>query len=425
MLDKVNTRMLDGDINLSDNIAGALPIANGGTGQTTAVAAFDALAPTTTKGDLIVHNGTDNVRVPVGTDGHSLVADSTQPSGVKWAAGEGGGLTNITETLKTASPNNTVNAEQLAVTGGTTNVNLVLTPRGTGGFMLGAPPDGTGTSGNIIGTRAVDLQLNHGGIATRVASGADAFAAGTGNTASGPAAVSLGSSNTSSGNETFTAGNGNSASSNQAVAIGFSNVASNFTTIAIGRTNNATGSRSIALGITNTASGTSSIAIGSECNVSGNFAQGTGHQALANRYGMDARAAGQFAAVGDAQGVKFVVRNKTTTNSAVTLFLDGSSTRLTVSSGRILHLQVTLLGSKSDGTAVASYMRQVTIKNVAGTTSLVGTVNTIGTDEAAGTTIAITADDANDALQIAVTGITSETWRWVAVVEGVEIAYGT
>jgi hypothetical protein len=69
-------------------------------------------------------------------------------------------------------------------------------------------------------------------------------------------------------------------------------------------------------------------------------------------------------------------------------------------------------------------MRQVGIKNVGGTTSLVGTVNTIGTDEAAGTSIAITADDTNDALQINVTGVTSETWRWVAVVYGVELAYG-
>ena len=68
-----------------------LPIANGGTGQTTAVAAFDALAPTTTKGDLIVHNGTDNVRVAVGaTNGHVLTVDSAEASGVKWAAGGGG-----------------------------------------------------------------------------------------------------------------------------------------------------------------------------------------------------------------------------------------------------------------------------------------------------------------------------------------------
>jgi hypothetical protein len=68
-----------------------LPIAGGGTGQTTAVAAFDALAPTTTKGDLIAHNGTDNIRVPVGaTNGHVLTVDSAEASGVKWAAASGG-----------------------------------------------------------------------------------------------------------------------------------------------------------------------------------------------------------------------------------------------------------------------------------------------------------------------------------------------
>lgn len=76
-------------------IYSALPttaIANGGTGQTTAVAAFDALAPTTTKGDLIVHNGTDNIRVAVGgTNGHVLTVDSAEASGVKWAASSGGG----------------------------------------------------------------------------------------------------------------------------------------------------------------------------------------------------------------------------------------------------------------------------------------------------------------------------------------------
>jgi len=77
---------------LSTGITGTLPIANGGTGQTAQTAAFDALAPTTTKGDLIVHNGTDNIRVAVGgTNGHVLTVDSAEASGVKWAAPGGGG----------------------------------------------------------------------------------------------------------------------------------------------------------------------------------------------------------------------------------------------------------------------------------------------------------------------------------------------
>ena len=67
-------------------------IAKGGTGQTTATAGFDALAPATTKGDLIVYNGTDNVRLAVGTDGYVLTADSTETTGTKWTAASSGGI---------------------------------------------------------------------------------------------------------------------------------------------------------------------------------------------------------------------------------------------------------------------------------------------------------------------------------------------
>jgi hypothetical protein len=77
---------------LSTGVTGTLPIVNGGTGQTSQTNAFDALAPSTTKGDLIVHNGTDNVRVAVGaTNGHVLTVDSAEATGVKWAAASGGG----------------------------------------------------------------------------------------------------------------------------------------------------------------------------------------------------------------------------------------------------------------------------------------------------------------------------------------------
>ena len=60
----------------ASGLTGAVAIANGGTGQTTATAAFDALAPTTTQGDTIYFNGTDNVRLAKGTAGQALVMNS-------------------------------------------------------------------------------------------------------------------------------------------------------------------------------------------------------------------------------------------------------------------------------------------------------------------------------------------------------------
>jgi len=392
-------------------------IANGGTGQTSQTAAFDALAPTTTKGDLIVSNGSDNVRVPVGaTNGHVLTVDSAEATGVKWAAGGGGGLTNITETLHTASPNNTVNAEQLEVTGGTTNVDLVLTPKGTGALIGGAAPDSATPGGNKRGTNAVDLQLFPKSVNTRVASGAYSLLIG-------------GSSGTASGvNASVVGGNAGVASGSQAAVIGGTlGTASATDSIVLGGVNNTVSSANAAVlsGSGNTASGFQSVVVGGVSNAaSGNSALAHGRNATAALYSDYAHASGQFAASGDAQYRRLIARNKTTNNTATELYLDGSTTRLTITSGKVLSATVNIVGVKSDGTAVARYLRQVTIKNVAGTTSLVGSVITLGTDEAASTSVSITADDTNDALKIEVTGITSETWRWVATIEGAEVAYG-
>ena len=58
-------------------------IADGGTGQTAKAAAFDALAPTTTRGDLIQMGASDNERLAVGAANTVIKSDGTDAS---WTA---------------------------------------------------------------------------------------------------------------------------------------------------------------------------------------------------------------------------------------------------------------------------------------------------------------------------------------------------
>jgi len=68
----------------ASNVTGIVAIVNGGTGQTTASAAFNALSPNSTKGDITVYDTTTNSRLAVGSNGQVLKSDSTQTLGVKW-----------------------------------------------------------------------------------------------------------------------------------------------------------------------------------------------------------------------------------------------------------------------------------------------------------------------------------------------------
>jgi hypothetical protein len=139
---------------------------------------------------------------------------------------------------------------------------------------------------------------------------------------------------------------------------------------------------------------------------------------------MQAYSLDSFLAKGDAQSARFILRCRTTTNAGVEMALDGASTYLGIPSGKVMAMTMNISGVKSDGTAAAHYVRQYAVKNVTGTSSEVYAPVTIGSDNPSGTTIALSANDSDDTLRILVTGITSETWRWVATVDAVEIGYG-
>lgn len=68
-----------------------LAVADGGTGASTAAAGFDALAPTTTRGDVIFRNATTNARLAKGAAGTVLTMGANDP---EWAtpSGSAGGL---------------------------------------------------------------------------------------------------------------------------------------------------------------------------------------------------------------------------------------------------------------------------------------------------------------------------------------------
>lgn len=121
---------------------GVMPVAQGGTGQTTALAAFNALDPLTTKGDLIGHNGTDSVRVAVGVNGQVLKSDSTVSAGVAWADSSSGGSGRVNYV---ENPN-----FESAATGWAAYADAAAA----------VPVDGTGGSPNVTITRSATLPLS-------------------------------------------------------------------------------------------------------------------------------------------------------------------------------------------------------------------------------------------------------------------------
>ena len=146
-------------------LAGTLALANGGTGQTTKAAAFNALSPVTSTGDLIIGNGSNsNTRLAIGTSSYVLTSNGTTAS---WqpAAGGGGGVTSFDGGFTGLSPYSpTTGAVSL---GGTLGVNY-------GGTGTGSSPSagqlliGTGFSSyqvaNLTAGSGISITNSPGGI---------------------------------------------------------------------------------------------------------------------------------------------------------------------------------------------------------------------------------------------------------------------
>ncbi len=281
--------------------------------------------------------------------------------------------------------------------GGTVVANFL-----SNAFYLGPRADNTVTGGNARGANAVDFQTLRNA-ASQVASGLASFVFPSLQcTASGNYSAAGGAASLCSGSRSF-------------VYSSASIVSGTFSANVGGNTNTVSGDNAFVGG-------------GFRCIVSGAYGQAMGADATSDRYCQYTQAPFRWHGGYNRHGyVRMVGGGRTTDAAPTALTLDNVSAKVTIGSGSVCALTAHVLGVKSDGSAVAEYRRRVRIKNVGGTTSLVGSNETIGSDyeDNAATDLSITANDTTDVLEITVTGISGETWRWYFLVEGGEIAYGT
>ena len=123
----------------------SIPIANGGTGATTASAGFNALSPITSTGDLIIGNGVNSAtRLAIGTNAYVLTSNGTTAT---WAAVPGASLT-VGTTAISGGTSGRVLYDNAGVVGELANT-------GTGNNVLATSPTlvtpalGTPTSGTL------------------------------------------------------------------------------------------------------------------------------------------------------------------------------------------------------------------------------------------------------------------------------------
>lgn len=254
---------------------------------------------------------------------------------------------------------------------GQSNSSIYITPKGSGAVWFGPAATGSSSTGNARGSNAVDLQMQRS-LATQVASGTEAFAAGSYSTAG-----------------------------TRAAAIGYGVTASGTASHAVNQTTTSSGDFSLAAGFTTEASAAASAAFGV-------------YSKAIHRGGVFF-SSGRRSANGDAQGGDVILMVTTTGNTATEATLGDGSTKLTIPSNQAFLAIIDVVGKQASSSNVFAGTRKALIVNNGGTTALNGSVQTVDTDfnDQAWGGIAVTANDGSDYLKIEVTGASATTIYWV------------
>ena len=408
-------------------LAGTLGISSGGTGQTTAVTAFDALAPTTTLGDLIYNNGTSNVRLPIGTAGQVLTVVTGEPT---WETPPPTGVTSFQTSLSGLTPSvATTGAVTLAGTLGMSSGGTGLSTLGTANQFLSMNAGATALEYKTI-SAGTGISVTPGvGVLTIANTGVTSVGfsdlstapiytvSGSPVTTTGTLSITLASQ---TANTVFAAPNGSSGQPSFR-ALTLTDLG---TALQLYTENPSTPTTPVA-------SGANAVAIGSGAvaSATGSFAEGFG--ADARIYGQKAYANGSFAVAGDAQHGVYVLRTTfSTSNAFFELFLDGAgaSQRLVLPNNSLFTFDILVAGVRTDGTSQGAGYRFVGVakKDGAGTIAFVGTPSkTILGETIAQWDARITADTVTDSIKVETRGPNTGTVpiNWVATVMTTEVTF--
>lgn len=368
-----------------------------------------------------------------------------------WAVPAAGGLTKFTEAESTSAPNATVYVDSLTAAGASTNADFAILPKGNGAILADIP-DSTTAGGNKRGQYAVDLQGGTRVIATNVASGNySVISGGRANTSSGTESICAGGFyNVTSGDQGVVSGGQENTASGARGSIGggaYNTASSSFSRVGGGSSNQSTAYASfVAGGYSNIASGNYSAAIGSTNTTSSDYACAYGQSNVANAtyavaFGTSAStlsiknriaiASGQFAAAGDCQTSKFILKVATTGNTATdittdgTAYVNGANNYIALSNQAAFRFKGTIMGKQSGSTNAAVWDVDGFIvrgANAAATTLVVSNVTLVSNAPAWGTPT-LAADTTIGCLQVRVTGAAATNIRWIANIETTEVIY--
>jgi hypothetical protein len=138
------TSQLTGSISLTSQVSGILPIANGGTGASTAASAFNNLSPMSIAGDIIYENATPAAaRLPIGSTGQLLTVVAGLPAWTSPATS--GTVTSVSVVTANGLAGTVATATSTpAITLSTTLTTPVIAGNGTA--LIAATTTGTGST---------------------------------------------------------------------------------------------------------------------------------------------------------------------------------------------------------------------------------------------------------------------------------------